>query len=139
MTDIKFTNRLVELWDDEDNPLITTKLGQCLLPSEGQLETIAEYINLPSCRVDYFVFNEIPYISFSSLKDWQSKLYVLNLFTLKPTKTSKKQETIPRTLRDKLMANVKYVRPSLVPDKEALKELLFKDGDNCWIISVCSN
>lgn len=123
----KLSQKLHNEIDGFDEPYYQTKIGFCHLPTEDDIEYIANYINLPPCKVDLFEFKDIPYLSFTDVNDWKRKLYMLNLFTLRPTKTSPSQASLPKQLINRFLKNVEYERPSFQPDKEKLKDLLFTE------------
>ena len=129
MAQLRISKRLQELLKGQC--FIKTPLGLTCVPIEDDIHTIADHVGVPDCKVDVFTYNGVPYMAFY---DSKHRYYTLNLFTFKPTKSSKNKKMIPNNLHEEYIEAVEYMPPSQSSFSKQLTDLLFSTGDNCWLI-----
>jgi len=137
MVKITYSQKYINVVDDDEGEIFTEH-GSCRIPDEEHIEAIVEDLRIGDCKVDYFEYEGMPYISFSNPKQWKVKYYTFNLFTLKPTKSSPIQRQIPKEIAKQLMTKIKYEPPKrtsfkdLMPSKEQITNSLLNGRKDDW-------
>ena len=138
MNNITYSQTYISVVDDEGGKIVTEH-GSCYIPDEEQIEEIIEILNISdNCKMDYYEYEGMPYISFVNKSNWKVKYYTYCLFTLKPTKTSPIQRTLPKEIADQLKVWIKYepVKKSsfkdLTPTKEQMTQSLVSAKPDDW-------
>ena len=131
---ISFARRYKNIMYDDDG-IIETDIGECVIPNEKQIEAICDFLKITddatlgpaNVKVDYFEYRGWPHVCISNLKNWKHVYYTFNLFTLRPTRNSPSQRIIPKVIADQLRKHIQYDAPcnDLIPSKDELKKSLF--------------
>jgi hypothetical protein len=107
MAQLRISKHLQELLQGEC--FIKTSLGMTYVLLKDDIQSIADHVGVPNCKVDVFTYKGVPYMAFY---DSKHRYYTLNLFTFKPIKPSENKKMIPNDLYEEYVEAVEYTPPS---------------------------
>jgi hypothetical protein len=115
--------------------------GACRIPNETQCYMVfgqtKPYIPEDAeIKVDIFEFEGYVFIVFQDKKDFKTKYYTLNLFSLIPSAKSMLKTSLPKELKKELLKDRKRPVNCIEANKDKLKDLLFLKNDEFNVVSV---